>query len=149
MTHVRLSWNTENAPFYILNSVQTHYFPLGMFSVSFSSSTSPSFSQSPVFLSVFSVVLCCSLLSLVNTIAQAVSCCRHFVADHGAESLLPSNCQSVHFMVHIPRSPFVRVPLAPMLISLTPSLTNNNKSNTHLSPLTVKALLPFSVFELK
>lgn len=54
-----------------------------------------------------------ALFSLVNTIAQAVSCCRHFVADHGAESLLPSNCQSVHFMVHIPCSPFVRLPLAP------------------------------------
>lgn len=59
-----------------------------------------------------SVLLFCSLFSLVNTIAQAVSCCRHFVADHGAESPLPSNCQSVHFMLHIPSSPFVRLPLA-------------------------------------
>lgn len=85
-----------------------------------------------------------ALFSLVNTIAQAVSCCRHFVADHGAESLLPSNCQSVHFMVHIPGSPFVRVPLAPMFISLTLYCTNNNKSNVHLSHLTV-ALSPGSV----
>lgn len=62
--------------------------------------------------SASSVLLFCSLFSLVNTIAQAVSCCRHFVADHGAESFLPSNCQSVHFMLHIPSSPFVRLPLA-------------------------------------
>lgn len=65
--------------------------------------------------SASSAVLFCSLFSLVNTIAQAVSCCSHFVADHGAESLLPSNCHSVHFMLHIPSSPFVRLPLASRL----------------------------------
>lgn len=90
-----------------------------------------------------------ALFSLVNTIAQAVSCCRHFVADHGAESLLPSNCHSVHFMVHIPCSPFLRVPLAPTLISLTPSLTNNNKSNAHLFHLAVTALVQLSGFQLR
>lgn len=97
----------------------------------------------PLFLCLFCRPLLFSpaLFSLVNTIAQAVSCCRHFVADHGAESLLPSNCQSVHFMVHIPCSPFVRVPLAPALISLTPSRTNNNKSNAHLFQLSATALL--------
>ena len=89
------------------------------------------------------------LLSFVNTIAHAVSCCRHFVADHGAESLLPSNCQSVHFMVHIPCSPFVRVPLAPALISLTPSITNNNKSNVHLFQLAVTVLLRLLDFRLR
>lgn len=113
---------------------------------------------SPGLFPLFPTILClfcCPLLfstalfSLVNTIAQAVSCCRHFVADHGAESLLPSNCQSVHFMVHIPCSPFVRVPLAPTLISLTPSLANNNKSNAHLFHLAVTALLPLSGFQLR
>lgn len=109
--------------------------------------TSPSFRQS----SAFYAVLCCSsqLLSFVNTITQAVRCCRHFVADHGAESLLSSNCQSVHFMVHIFRSPFVRVPLAPTLISLTPSHTNNNKSKAHLFYLTVTALLLLLGFQLR
>lgn len=90
-----------------------------------------------------------TLFSLVNTIAQAVSCCRHFVADHGAESLLPSNCHSVHFMVHIPCSPFVRVPLAPTLISLTPSVTNNNKSSAYLFHLAVTALLQLSGFQFR
>lgn len=105
----------------------------------------PQFSGSPV-------ILGCSfpaLRSLVNTIAQAVRCCRHFVADHGAESLLPSNCQSVHFMVHILRSPFVRVPLAPMLISLTLSHTNNNKSNAHFLYLTATACLTQLGFRLR
>lgn len=90
-----------------------------------------------------------ALLSFVNTITQAVRCCRHFVADHGAESLLPSNCQSVHFMVHILRSPFVRVPLAPTLISLTPSQTNNNKSKARLFYLTVTSLLLLLGFQLR
>lgn len=109
---------------------------------------SPLFSQSSAF-SLLPLLLSPALFSLVNTIAQAVSCCRHFVADHGAESLLPSNCQSVHFMVHIPRSPFVRVLLAPTLISLTPSLTNNNKSNAHLFYPTFTAVLLLSGFELR
>lgn len=103
--------------------------------------------HNPLPFQTFFVVLP-ALFSLVNTIAQAVSCCRHFVADHGAESLLPSNCHSVHFMVHIPCSPFVRVPLAPVLISLTPSLTNNNKLNAHLFHDTVTALLPLPGFQL-
>lgn len=90
-----------------------------------------------------------ALLSLVNTITQAVRCCRHFVADHGAENLLPSNCQSVHFMVHILCSPFVRVPLVPTLISLTPSHTNNNKSKAHLFYLSVTALLLLLGFQLR
>lgn len=107
-----------------------------------------SFPQSPFF-SFVPVLFSPALFSLVDTIAHAVSCCRHFVADHGAESLLPSNFHSVHFMVHIPCSPFVRVPLAPTLISLTPSITNNNKSNAHLFHLPVTALQPLSGFELR
>lgn len=84
---------------------------------------------------IFSLRLLVSLSSavvLLLAIAQPVRCCRHFAADPGAESLLPPNCKNVHFMVHIPRSSFVRVPLAPALISLTPSQTNKNKSNAHL-----------------
>ena len=116
-----------------------HVFPPGLF---------PLF---PTILCLFCrpLLFSSALFSLVNTIAQAVSCCRHFVADHGAESLLPSNCQSVHFMVHIPCSPFVRVPLAPALISLTPSPKNNNKSNAHLFYLTVSALPQLSGFQLR
>lgn len=90
----------------------------------------PSFSQFSVFL-FLSVFLCC-FPQLFLAIAWAMRCCRHCVADPGAESLLPSNCKSVHFMVHILRSPFVRVPLASTLIFfLTLSHTNNNKSNAH------------------
>lgn len=46
------------------------------------------------------------------------------------KGLLHSHSLSVHFMVHIMCSPFVRWLLAPPLISLTPSLSNHNKSDT-------------------
>lgn len=66
--------------------------------------------------------------------------------------MLKASClpiASIHFMVHILCSPFVRVPLAPTLISLTPSHTNNNKSNAHLFFLAATALFPLSDFQLK
>lgn len=104
--------NTTDKSFYS-SSPKRH--PVLKFSTWFVPLTNPLF---PTILCLFVMsppppLFSAALFSLVNTIAQAVSCCRHFVADHGAESLLPSNCQSVHFMVHIPCSPFVRLPLAP------------------------------------
>ncbi len=72
------------------------------------------------------------LLSLSSwiTIAQAASCCRHFVADHGAERpccLLLPDC-SFHGSYSLTR-PFVSRPsLVHLLFFLTPSFTNNNKS---------------------
>lgn len=46
------------------------------------------------------------------------------------KGLLHSHSLSVHFMVHITCSPFVRWLLALPLISLTHSLSNHNKSDT-------------------
>lgn len=63
-----------------------------------------------------------SLSVLMNTIAQAVSCCRHFVADHGAESPAAFYCLIVHFMVHIAHSPFVSRPLVHLLFLFNPFL---------------------------
>lgn len=63
-----------------------------------------------------------SLSVLMNTIAQAASCCRHFVADHGAESPAAFYCLIVHFMVHIAHSPFVSRPLVHLLFLFNPFL---------------------------
>lgn len=80
-----------------------------------------------------------ALLFLVNTIAQAVRCCRHFVADHGAENLLPSNSQC-SFHGSYTQFSTCQGAISPTLISLTPSHTNNNKSNVHLFYLTAMAV---------
>lgn len=69
----------------------------------------------------FSLSLSLSRL-LMNTIAQAASCCRHFVADHGAERPAAFYCLIVHFMVHIAHSPFVSRPLVHLLFLFNPFL---------------------------
>lgn len=98
---------------------------------------------------MFFLCLLASLSSAVVLLLAIAQPMRHFAADPGAESLLPPNCTNVHFMVHIPRSSFVREPLAPTLISLTPSQTNKNKSNTHLLYLLAAAVFPLSNFQLR
>ncbi len=90
-----------------------------------------------------------TLSVLMNTIAQAASCCRHFVADHGAERPAAFYCLIVHFMVHIAHSPFVSRPLVHLLFLLTPSFTNHNKSNTHLFQLMADSSLPTLLFQLE
>lgn len=77
---------------------------------------------SSLYHSPFSLSLSFTLSVLMNTIAQAASCCRHFVADHGAERPAAFYCLIVHFMVHIAHSPFVSRPLVHLLFLFNPFL---------------------------
>lgn len=128
MRNIRRHWRRSLNPFCAHWSVRMKMFTLsdyfydGILSSnhSFEIQTQPVISllKDPLSITPHSL----SLSVLMNTIAQAASCCRHFVADHGAESPAAFYCLIVHFMVHIAHSPFVSRPLVHLLFLFNPFL---------------------------